>query len=290
VRINAYVLASDPTWLSSSVLAYYEQVEKIVVSYDESHRGWSGAPVPVEECLRILRRLDTAGKLDLRPGRFALRSGRANERAQADTRQRQTALTQAGEGADWVLQIDTDEVLPRWQTLRTALGEAEGRGLPAVEWPMRVLFRRLRDGRFLEVVNADRSTHFEYPGPVVVRPDASLVDCRRADGPYLRPVVSGDRSSLQVVRPPEEREHRITSIEPEDAIWHNSWGRAPSVIRTKLKSWTHGGGTRSWLYYYAQWLPSPLTWRVMRNFNRVYPPLWPRLGVAPQPPFETGDG
>jgi hypothetical protein len=188
-----------------------------------------------------------------------------------------------------VLQIDTDEVLPRWEALRAAIAETERRGLPAVEWPMRVLFRRLRDGRFLEVANADRSAHFEYPGPVAVRPDVRLTDCRRADGPYLRPVVRGDHSSLQVVRPAEEGEHRVENVEPEDVIWHNSWGRTPSFIRTKIRSWTHGRGARSWLYYYVQWLPSPLTWRIMRDFNHVYAPLWPRLAIAPEPPFETAD-
>jgi hypothetical protein len=289
IRIHAYVLASDPTWLQPSLLAYYDQVAKIVVSYDEGHRGWSGAPVAVDRCLRTLRKLDRDGKLELRPGRFTRSAVGAANSANADTRQRQIALKQAGAGADWVVQIDTDEVLPRWDSLCAAIEEAERRDLPAVEWPMRVLFRRLRDGRYLQVVAVDGSPHFEYPGPVAVRPGVRLVDCRRTDGSFLRPVVRGDISSLQVVRPPEKGENRFVCVDPEDAIWHNSWGRPSSTIRSKIRSWGHGRGAWSWLYYYATWLPSPLTWRMMRDFNHVYPPLWPRLAIVSEPPFETDD-
>jgi hypothetical protein len=287
MRLNAYVLAADPTWLTSSVLAYYEYVERIVVSYDEEHRGWTGAPVPVEECLDSLRALDRNGKLEFKPGRFGP-SNVARNPIQADTHQRLVALSQAAEGADWVIQIDSDEVLPRWEPLREAIEEAERRNIPAVEWPLRVLYRRLRDGRFLQVVTVNGSMHVEY-APVAVRPDARLIECRRTDTEFLRPLVLGDTSSLQVAQNPSEREHRIECVQPEDVIWHNSWARPAPVVRRKIRSWTHNEGAKSWIYYYTRWLPAPLTWKTMRNFNPVHPPLWPRLAPVPSPPLSPQD-
>ena len=56
----------------------------------------------------------------------------------AETAQRTAALAAAAEGADWVLQIDADEVLPDRDALVAALRTAEELGLPALEWPMRV--------------------------------------------------------------------------------------------------------------------------------------------------------
>src|SRR4051794_32393856 len=137
MRIHAYVLAADPTWLVSSVAVYYPHVDKIVVSYDEEHRGYTGAPVPSDTCLKYLRRLDGDGKLEFHPGKFASPGANGGPR-EAETRQRRVALRQAESGADWVLQIDTDEVLPRWQPLREAIDEAARRAIAAVEWPMRV--------------------------------------------------------------------------------------------------------------------------------------------------------
>lgn len=216
MRINAYVLAADPTWLVSSVQSYYPYIEKLVVSYDSQGRGWTGRPVRTEECLDRLRRVDVESKVEWMPGSFASLS--SSDYVAADTRQRQQALTAASPGADWVLQIDTDEILPNWSALEAALYQAMDRNLPAVEWPMKVLYRRLRNGRYLEIATADRTTHFEYPGPIAVRPEVALTDARRTDGDYLRPVVHGDRSSLQIQRDPDDFEYRIEMVAPRGCI------------------------------------------------------------------------
>ena len=232
MRINAYILAADPTWLVASIKSYYPHIEKLVVSYDSQGRGWTGRPVRTEECLDRLRRLDVEGKIEWMPGSFA--SMDSSDYIAADTRQRQQALTAASQGADWVVQIDTDEVLPNWSALEAALLKAMDRNLRAVEWPMKVLYRRLRGGRYLEVVTSNRTTHFEYPGPIAVRPGVALTEARRTESDYLRPVVDGDRFSLQIQRDPDHSEHRIEIVAPDDAISHNSWARSPAEIRSKI--------------------------------------------------------
>lgn len=283
MKINAYVLAADPTWIRTSVSAYYDHVERIVVSYDRDGIGWTGAPVAVDLCLEALREIDTHGKMLFAPGCFHKEGLTPLE---ADTAQRRQALALASPEAEWVLQIDTDEVLPDFATLQWMLSEASRLDIPAVEWPMQVLYRRLRSGTYLRVVASDSSDRFEYPGPIAVRPGSELIEARRTPGKFLRPVVRGDAQSLQLQTAPSAAEVRIDELPAEAAIWHNSWAREPARVRAKINSWGHSQGIRSLIYFALVWRPSTLTWRVLRNFHPDVRRLWPRLAPTPHLPFE----
>lgn len=274
MKIHAYVLAADPAWIEASVLSYYSLVDRIVVSFDSAQRGWTGAPIRVEECLERLRALDREGKMRYAPGTYA-RSGYTP--MENETHQRQEAVRIAGVGADWVLQLDTDEVLPNPGALRDLLREAAARNVPAVEWPMRVLFRRQRSGQFLEVCAPGGRDRYEYPGPVAVRPEVTFVGARRTGTSFLRPIVRGDCVSLQVCAAPAPGEQRLECLEPGDAVVHNSWARTPESIRRKIGSWGHSAGYRSWLFYYTSWRPAARLWPLMRDFHPFARGLWPRL-------------
>lgn len=277
MRLNAYILAGDPTWVEASIRSYYGVVDRIIVSYDANCRGWTGAPIDVEKCLRLIREIDTEGKCDYRPGHFA-RPAYFLRPMVNDTHQRQVALGQAAAGgADWVLQLDTDEVLPKPDRLVAVLREADIHRISAVEWPMRVLFRKLRSGQFLEVCARGGRDRFEYPGPVAVKPTVELIDARRSKGPFIRPIVHGDNRSLQLLRPAQDGERRVESLDPADAVIHNSWAREPASVRAKIASWSHNDGWRSWAFYYLRWKPSPALWRIMRDFHPFHRPLWPAL-------------
>jgi hypothetical protein len=277
MRLAAYVLAADPAWIERSLRSYYEVVDEIVVSYDRDGRSWTGTPIPVDDCVRRLQALDRDGKLRLAPGDFAGHGGSPMER---DTAQRRVALAEAGRNADWVLQLDTDEVLPEPAALLDALRLAEELGLHAVEWPMRVLFRTLSGGRFLEVCARDGADRFEYPGPVAVRPGVVLTDARRAEGSFLRPVVHGDDRSLQVARDPEPGEVRRHLVEPQQAILHYSWAGSSSRVRRKVGSWGHNAGPKSLAFYHLRWKPAPLLWPRMHDFHPFARGLWPALKVS----------
>jgi len=142
---------------------------------------------------------------------------------------------------------------------------------------MRVLYRRLPDHTFLEVVAGDGSERFEYPGPVAIRPRHTLEDARRPPVTYLRPVVEGDTASPQVARPHETNEVRVTLLRSEDAIIHNSWAREPKEVLHKSRSSSHRKRFRTELYYWWTWRLAPLRWRRIRNFHPLYGGLWPRL-------------
>jgi hypothetical protein len=274
VRINAYVFAADAEFVERSVASYYDLVDRLVVSYDESGRAWNGARIDVEDCLGRLRGLD---KVELCGGSFC-RPDLAP--MAAETAQRTDALAAAADGADWVLQIDADEVLPDASALLAALRAAGELGLPAVEWPMRVLFRSLGRGRYLEVCDVDGGDRYEYPGAIAVRPGTPLAHARRVDSPFLRVVVNGDERSLQVARPAAENETRLELLGPQQAILHYSWAGSRARIRSKVDSWGHTDGWHTRAYYLLRWRPAPLLWRTMRDFHPFAGELWPALKVV----------
>jgi len=274
--LHAYVLAADPTWIESSVGAYYPHVEKIIVSFDRTGRGWTGASIPVEECISRLRCMDGDRKMQFIGGCY---SERVSDPMENDTLQRNAALAQATEGARWVLQLDTDEWLPDVDAFLEALAHAERLDLGALEWPMRVLYRKMSGGRILEVCSRERGDHFEYIAPVAVRTGVRLVHSRRTACPFLRAVARGDDKSGQLRRPLAEGERREALLDSSEAIIHNSWARSPSDLRRKLASWSHAGA-RAWIYYLARWLPSVWLWPWMKNLHPFFGDVWPALRVC----------
>lgn len=271
-RIGAYVLPGDTVWLRRSLGQYYPFLDALVVPVPEDGRGWTGVPIPVEEAVGLIRAADTRGIMRTIPGRWT----DEEDPMRADTAQRQAAVDALSDEVDWILQLDNDEYLPRPEILHRALDEAERQGIDALEWPMRVLFRRTRK-RVLEVVTVDGHPRYDYPGPIAVRSGARLRDARRSEGDFLRLVVRGDTRSLQVSRPFETGEHRVEFLDHEDAILHNSWARDPAATRQKMASWGHSTGSRFNSYYWFRWWPSPLLWRLQRDLHPFARELWPAL-------------
>ncbi len=275
-KIGAYVLASDPTWLRSSLARYYHLLDLLVVSASTTSTGWTGKPIAVRDCTEVIESLDVRKISTVVYGDFHS----PKKPMEADTLQRQhaiDALNALDPHLDWVLQIDTDEVIPSAERLLQLLSLADERGVDAVEWPMRVFYRRLRDGRYLQVVNADGSDHFEYPGPIAIRARSRVTEARQTAQSFLRPLVEGDDQSLQIARPAGPQESRETCLAGDDAILHNSWARTRTDVRRKISSWGHNQGLQSVRYYYLTWLPAPVLWRQMRDLHPFASGLWPRL-------------
>ncbi|MEG3614436.1 hypothetical protein [Isoptericola haloaureus] len=269
-RVGAYVLPGDPTWLRRTLSVYYPLLDDLVVPVPDGARGWTGRRLPVEECLDIVRDVDARGIVRLVHGSWV----DPRDPLGAETRQRQAAVD-ALAGTDWVVQVDGDELLPSADLLVHAMDRADARQVDAVELPMRVVFRRTRRARY-EVVQSDGAPHLEYPGPVLVRPSARLRSTRRPEGSVLRLVVPGD-TSLQAVRPPEQGETREDLPVDVGSLVHNSWGRTPREILAKIRSWGHANDIHRYRFYLAVWLPTPMTWRLLRNFHPLVGELWPRL-------------
>lgn len=245
LRITAYVLAGDPWWVEESVLAYYPMVDRIVVSYDKSGRSWSGEPLPVDEALAHLRSIDVDGKCVFapgdysRPGEFAL---------DTETAQRQAVLDQASEGADWVLQLDTDEVIGDRSTFLSCLAETEAAGMHGLEYPARYLYTRLRRGFFLEHCTRMWGIEGNYPGPVAVRAGTTLAHIRQAHVPLFR--VDFKAHNTDPAHPRDAIVHRIVPL--SSGIRHYSWVRSVEYMHRKA-GWSGHADTytrnfQSWIW------------------------------------------
>ena len=227
MRLHAYVLAADPAFLAQSVQSYYDVVDRIVVSYDAEGLSWTGTPIPVEQCLEILRAIDTEDKCVFVPGAFARLD---HEPLENDTYQRQTALDLASEGADWVLQLDTDEVLPSSAPLVSAIRSAEASGHGGVDYPARWLYARVGPGTYLEASTRSGRPAASFPGPLAVRSGTTLRHCRQADVPLFRVVLRP--WNTDPFHPRTATVHEV--VGHEDAVIHYSWVRSDETMRRKF--------------------------------------------------------
>ncbi|MDD5351268.1 MAG: hypothetical protein PHQ12_13745 [Chthoniobacteraceae bacterium] len=280
MRINAYLLAADPARIEASVASYYALAQTIVVSYDASGTSWSGTPLAVKECLQKLRRIDPGKKFRFHPGHYALPEC---DPLQNDTRQRQSALDLAGRGADWVLQIDTDEVLADPAAFAACLEEAGERGFNAMEYPARWLFRDIGDGHYLE-----RCTHLwraaaNYPGPVAVRPGVRLHCARQCDGRLFR--VDFRPRNTDPYHGAAAPVHRV--VRPAQGIFHYSWIREEAELLRKTAAWGHSREDWSAQIAYWRWAGRHPLLAVITTPLRPYAR---RFRIATPCPFSSQNG
>ena len=166
MRCTAYILVADPNFLAESLRSYYHRVERIVLSYDRTATSWTGTPLPVDQCLQVVAELDVDGKCVHAPGDYARLN---HDPLVNDTHQRQEALDLASCGADWVLQLDTDEVMLEPDTFFAALRRADAVGASGLDYPSRWLYSRVAPGRYLEATRRFWGVAASFPGPLAVR-------------------------------------------------------------------------------------------------------------------------
>lgn len=281
MKLHAYVLAGDPAWIPQSIGSFYRLVDRIVVSYDEQGLSWSGHPLSTEKSLSRIAAADPDGKVVLRPGRFSNPELMA---MWAETAQRQDALDAASEGADWVLQLDTDEVVADPAAFRAAIDAAEAHCASALEYPARVLYARALSGRFLETCGRFWSTQSSYPGPAAVRSGTRLSHARQAAGvPTYRVDVSA--WNTDPARPSTTRVHRV--IPRDQALLHLSWVRTEAQMAEKRAVSGHARG-RDWDRELDRWrrrmrhpfltaAAAPLSRRPFERFRVATLPEFARL-------------
>lgn len=277
MRISAYILVADPAFLRESVAAYYPWVDRIVLSFDQNSISWSGVPLPVDHCLKILAPVDTEGKFVYAPGLYA-----ATERPalQSETLQRQSALEVAGTGADWVLQLDSDEVMLSPEVFFRALRRADYAGARALDFPSRWLYSRVSPGLYLERSSRAGRVAASYPGALAVRPGTRLRLARQTDAPHYRVDFAARNTD-----PWRSRDASVDEvISPDDSVAHFSWVRPASVIQEKFAWSGHADGIDA-AAEYRRWLRRTKHYRVtaaLTPFSRSSD--WLRLAHIPEPP------
>lgn len=277
LSIAAYVLAADTSKLVESISSYYKLVTKIVISCDQTSRGWTGAPIRVSDVISIVRSFDTDNKCVIHYGDYSRAEFNVDPMA-GETFQRNEALSFAAEYGDWILQIDSDEVVADVAALLRWIHFADKNGYNSLEWPLSVVYRKFGNNH-LTVCASDGTPLYEYPGSIALRAGYPVVHARRVSCNMLRLTVMGDVNSKSLLNKVDVNETRLECLRHDQAIDHYSWSRSASEIFEKVRSWGHSNGLQSYAYVVFVWLLSPITYRFLRNIHPMSGPLWPRLTV-----------
>jgi hypothetical protein len=276
MRLTAYVLVADPSFLAASLRAYYAHVDRIVLSYDRTSTSWTGTPLPVEECLALVKEVDVDGRCVHAPGDY-VRLG--DKPFDAETRQRQDALDLASQDADWVLQLDTDEVMLDPQAFLAALRRADAAGADGLDYPSRWLYSRVAPGRYLEASSRLWRPRASYPGPLAVRAGTRLRHARQADVPLYR--VDLGPWNTDPAHPHDATVHEV--VDPEAAVLHFSWVRSPDVMRRKF-GWSGHTEDYSRPVVYERWERRTRRPRAAVLGSPLRRTDWYRLVRVPEPP------
>jgi hypothetical protein len=276
--VSAYVLIADPSFLRASLLAYYPFVDRIVLSYDRNAVSWTGTPLPIRQCLDIVRDIDVDGKCVDVPGYFARPD---HDPLDNDTYQRQAALDAASVDADWVVQLDTDEVMLDPAAFFRSLARADEAGAGGLDYPARWLYSRPAAGRYLEQTRRFWRIAASYPGPLAVRSGTRLKLARQADVPLYR-VDFAPRNT----DPWHPRDAVVDEVIAQDeAVMHFSWVRDPAAMLRKA-GWSGHTEEMKRPAVYRRW-----AWRTRHPRITVAASLlrrqqggWYRLSQVPEPP------
>lgn len=226
------MLLGDPAYLEQSIRSYYDIVDHIFVVYDEEGVGWTGRELPLERCLSMVDGLDRDRKIERLPGNFY---EPGVPPLTLETIERNTGLEALGGRADWVLQIDTDEVLANPALLVESIRRARAAGKSAVEFPARWLYGHVGGDKYLERCRRTWGIAAGFPGPVAVEAGTTLTLARQCDVPTWR--VDFRRRNTDPAHPRDAQvDQRIRS---GDGIWHFSWVRSEEEMRAKATTSGH---------------------------------------------------
>jgi hypothetical protein len=290
IAIGAYVLLADPAYLEMSIRSYYDLCDEIIICYDESGLGWTGAVLPMADLLDAVHRLDPEKKFKYLPGNF---HGSTMQPMEAETAQRNFAIDELGDRVDWILQIDTDEVLGNQRRFSESLMTAHDSGMAALDYPSRWIYGHCSGRLFLERCRRTWGIAAGYPGPVAVTSGTEVTLARQCGNPVWRVDFRGRNTD-----PGRSRTARVDErVPPADGIWHFSWVRSEAEMRKKATTSAHAGDL-DWDKEIDRWLlrrrhPYLTTagTPVRRHPSRASAPTWLRtvrlpsdLASGPTPP------
>ena len=280
-RFGAYVLLADPAFLLESLVSYYDVVDAIVMAFDQDSISWTGEHLDIEPCVSIAERLDRDHKITWLPGSF---HGGGRSPLEIETFERNAAISALGESVDWVLQIDTDEVVSSPSRLVESICRADAHGLSAVEFPARWLYGHVGGRRYLERCRRLWGVSAGFPGPVAVRAGTRLRLARQCDEPAWR--VDFRAHNTDPAHPWHARVDE--SIDPSEGIWHFSWVRSEEEMRAKASTSGHASEF-DWNTEIDRWLwrcRHPRLTTLGTPFRRppsvVGAPTWLRTASLPQ--------
>lgn len=154
---------------------------------------------------------------------------------EAETLERNTGMAALGDQVDWVVQIDTDEVLGDPGRFVEAIVRAQSEGRSALDYPARWLYGHVGGQIYLERCRRIWGIAAGYPGPMAVKAGTTLTLARQCNVPTWR--VDFKRHNTDPAHP--RRVAVDESVRPDEGVWHFSWVRSEEEMRNKAASSGH---------------------------------------------------
>lgn len=196
----AVPVAYDYKYLPPVIKSFYGIADEIILGLDKDRISWSGHPFEFDarEFKSMIRGLDPEEKIRVIEGDF--HSG-PNPMAN-DTEERNQLALACGKG-NWIIQIDSDEVLLNPWEFKEWMDSGKGSGLIMAHSVL--VFKKCGD----ELLVVDKENHQHAVGT-------------RLPGGYIGARYTGQNKKLSPLR-----------------ILHFSYGRTPEEMRMKLTNWGH---------------------------------------------------
>ena len=234
MKIAAYVCLGDPAWIEASVNSYYPHVTKIIATYDRSGRSWSGPSIDTNVCIERLRAIDIDNKVEFLEGDFCIEENFGNP-ILSDTNQRNLGLAVASRYGDWVLQLDTDEIIADWQLFKSYVEEANTKSFDAVYFPAIYVYQLISSSLALEICRRWGKRQAGYPGPLCVRAGSTLYLSRRSVGSTLHvPCKLAFDTVIEKAAVVSDK-----PVSPACCVVHITKGRTPAYMEKKFQTWGH---------------------------------------------------
>jgi hypothetical protein len=288
LRLGAYLLLADPAYLEQSIHSVYAIAERIVVVYDEVGLSWTNRPLPIARCLSVIDRMDGEGKVELLPGNY---HDTGLTPLEAETLERNAGIAAVGRDLDWVVQIDTDEVLGSPARFVESIERAHLAGKSALDYPARWLYGHVGGSTYLERCRRIWGISAAYPGPVAVKAGTTLTLARQCDVPKWR--VDFRRRNTDPAHPRDARVDEL--VRPDEGIWHFSWVRSEAEMRNKATTSGHADEL-NWGREIDRWLErcrhphlTTLFTPVRRPPALVGAPTWLRTARVPDSVVAEGE-
>ena len=230
----AYICLGDPAWIEASVMSYYPYVDKIIATYDCDGLSWAGPKIDVDVCIQRLKAIDLQNKVEFVAGRFSVAANYDNPML-SETMQRQLGLELASRHADWVLQLDTDEIISNWKVFAAHIEHASVDGFDALYYPSICVNQLISRNLALESCRRWGVRQTGYPGPLCIRSGSKLYMGRRSLGNTLH-VACKDSFNTVIESHATVCDTKVFEV---DCVVHITKGRTPAYMEQKFKTWGH---------------------------------------------------
>jgi hypothetical protein len=252
------LLSYDYLYAFESIAKFYDIADEIILGLDMDKISWSGNKFAFDEFAvdEFIKKIDVDDKIMLVKENFhILPRPMDNETAERNH------LSQICKKGNWIIQIDSDEIMLNKMEFKQFLEENEealdGCALKA-HWI--TVFKIFEGGKFL-VIDADGAT----------------------DGKIF--VGTKMQNSYTVARTTDE-----TAIQTPLRLLHISWGRTREELKNKLENWGHSKDfdTNAFL---DLWDKVTLdNYHTFTNIHPLHGPHWPKLKLVDANQIMTQQG